>query len=243
MKTKSILVILLGMLILSAACKKEEATTSGITQICTLNKITYWNGMMPADVITDSAGNVTKYYMFDLVKSGDSILFKFSNQTTIWYILYDNLKRPIKYESNEGSSYELTYNNTKEQPSKIFYKSTIDSTESTMLLTYTNNNISQIKWINDGSELNLAVDYHLSKSNKLSNKLKLLVPGWRMSMLIPYNFALMFSANLAKSITLIGSTEALNYNYDFDDNDNIIKEKLIFGVSDSMVTNYGYTCK
>jgi hypothetical protein len=228
---------------MAVGCKKDETTSSGYFKTCTLNKITYWNGMMPADVITDSAGNVTKYYMFDLVKSGDSILFKFSNQTTIWYILYDNLKRPIKYESTEGSSYELTYNNTKEQPSKILYKSTIDSTEYAMLLTYTNNNISQIKWINDGSELNLAVDYHLSKSNKLSNKLKLLVPGWKMDMLIPYNFALMFSANLAKSITLIGSTEALNYNYDFDDNDNIIKEKLIIGVSDSMVTNYGYTCK
>jgi hypothetical protein len=243
MKIKSILVVLLGMLILSAACKKEEATTSGITQICTLNKITYWNGMLPVDVVTDSAGNITKYYLYDLVKSGDSVLFKFLNQGTVWYILYDNLKRPIKYESTEGIVYELTYNSTKEQPSSIFYKSPIDSIESTMQLTYTNNNISQIKWNNDGEEFNLVVDYYLSRTNKLAKELKLLVPGWKMDMQIPYNFALMFSANLAKSITLFGSTESLNYNYDFDNNSNIIKQKLIFGGSDTLVTDYGYTCR
>jgi hypothetical protein len=243
MKSKSLLLLLSSLLLVASACKKDETTTSGYAKTCRLNKITYWGGMLPVDVLTDSAGNVTKYYMFDLVKNGDSVLFKYSNQSTVWYILYDNLKRPIKYESTEGSLYELTYNNTKEQPSRIFYKSTIDSTEYTMLLTYTNNNISQIKLINDGDELNLAVDYHLNKLNKLANNLKLLVPGWSMSMQIPYNFALMFSANLAKSITLIGSTEALKFNYEFDDNNNVIKEELIFGGSDTLVTNYGYTCK
>ena len=243
MKTNALLFILSGLLIMAIACKKEEATTSGSTQTCTLNKISYLNGMMSVDIITDSAGNVTKFYAYDLVKSGDSVLFKFLNQGTVWYILYDNVKRPIKYESAEGFVYELTYNNSKEQPSRIFYKNAFDSSESTMQLTYTNNNISQIKWINDGEEFNLAVDYHLNRTNKLANKLKLLVPGWKMDMQIPYNFALMFSANLAKSITLIGSTEALNYNYDFDNNNNVIKEELIFGGSDTLTTNYGYTCK
>jgi hypothetical protein len=243
MKTKLILFILSSLLVVVSACKKEETTVSGTTQTCTLNKITYWNGMLPVDVVTDSSGNITKYYVYDLIKSGDSVLFKFLNQGTVWYILYDNLKRPIKYESKEGFLYELTYNNTKEQPSRIFYKSPNDSIGLVMQLTYTNNNISQIKWIDDTDELNLNVDYYLSKTNKLANKLKLLVPGWKMDTQIPYNFALMFSANLPKSITLIGSNEGLYYKYDFDNNNNISKEKLIFGNSDTLVTSYGYTCR
>ena len=243
MKTKTLTYILFGILFTAVSCKKDDSSVGAVQKSCTLYKITYWNGMMPVDVITDSAGNITKYHIYNLVKSGDSVLFKFQNQGTVWYILYDNLKRPIKYESEEGYVYELTYNNAKEQPSKIYYQSPIDSIGTTMLLTYTNNNISQIKWIDDAKELNLAVNYHLSQTNKLASQLKLLVPGWSMDMQIPYNFALMFSANLAKSITLTGATEALNYDYDFDNNNNVIKEKLIFGSSDTLETSYGYMCK
>lgn len=243
MNMKPLLFILSGLLIITVACKKEEATTRGTTQTCTLNKITYWNGTLPVDVVTDSLGNITKYDAYDLVRSGDSVLFNFLNQGTVWYILYDNLKRPIKYESKEGIVYDLTYDNSKEQPSRIFYKSAIDSNESTMQLTYTNNNISQIKWIIDGVEFKRNVDYYLTRTNKLANQLKLLVPGWKMNRQMPYNFALMFSANLAKSITYIGSTEGMYYNYYFDNNNNIIKEEIILGGSDTLFTNYGYTCK
>lgn len=240
---KPLLFILSGLLILTVACKKEEATTSGPTQTCTLNKITYWNGTLPVNVVTDSLGNITKYDAYDLVRSGDSVLFNFLNQGTVWYILYDNLKRPIKYESKQGIVYELTYDNSKEQPSRIFYKNAIDSNEATMQLTYTNNNISQIKWIIDGVESKRSVDYYLTRTNKLANQLKLLVPGWKMDMQMPYNFALMFSANLAKSVTYVGLTEGMYYYYDFDNNNNIIKEEIILGGSDTLFTNYGYTCK
>ena len=199
--------------------------------------------MMPVDVTTDSAGNITKYHIYDLVKSGDSILYKFLNQGIVWYILYDNLKRPVKYESTEGYLYELTYNNTKEQPSIIFYKSPIDSVGTTMQLTYTNNNISQIKWTTNGKVLDLVADYYLNKTNKLANELKLLVPGWSMDMQVPYSFAMLFSANLVKSITLPQTGEGINYTYQFDTNGNLTQEKLLFSNNDSLVTNYGYTCK
>ena len=52
----------------------------------------------------------------------------------------------------------------------------------------------------------------------------------------------MFSTNLAKSITSVGTNEGLNYNYEFDGYNNVIKEKLLFGSSDSLVTNYEYLC-
>jgi hypothetical protein len=242
MKVKTLTLILSGILFAAVSCKKDDSSVGALQKSCTLNKITYWNGMMPVDVITDSAGNITKYHIYDVIKSGDSVLFRFQNQGTVWYILYDNLKRPIKYESDEGFVYELTYNNAKEQPSKIYYQSPIDSIGTTMLLTYTNNNISQIKWITDTEELNLVVDYYLNRTNKLASQLKLLVPGWKMDIQIPYNFALMFSTNLAKSITSVGTNEGLNYNYEFDGYNNVIKEKLLFGSSDSLVTNYEYLC-
>ena len=234
---------MLGVLFASASCKKDDSSVGSVQKSCTLNKITYWNGMMPVDVTTDSAGNITKYHIYSLVKSGDSILYKFLNQGIVWYILYDNLKRPVKYESTEGYLYELTYNNTKEQPSIIFYKSPIDSFGTTMQLTYTNNNISQIKWTTNGKVLDLVADYYLNKTNKLANELKLLVPGWSMDMQVPYSFAMLFSANLVKSITLPQTGEGINYTYQFDTNGNLTQEKLLFSNNDSLVTNYGYTCK
>lgn len=235
---------MLGVLFASASCKKDDTSVGSVQKSCTLNKIIYWNGMMPVDVKTDSLGNITKYGAFDLVKSGDSLLFKIpGSMDATWYILYDNLKRPIKYESNEGLSYTLTYNNSKEMPSKIVYKGALDTVGLTLLPTYTGSNISQIKYIANGQELNLVVDYFYNKSNVLATKLKILVPGWKLDAQMPWSFAMMFSANLVKSITLPQTQEGMNYSYQFDANNNIIQEKLLFGATDSSITQYGYQCK
>lgn len=243
MKTKALPFILSGLLIMAIACKKEEATTSGSTQTCTLNKISYLNGLVPMDVIVDSLGNIRKYGVYDLVKSGDSMLFKLSPEITYWYILYDNLGRPIEYKSAEGYSYALTYNNTKEQPQKIVFKSPSNPNDLTMTLTYANNNVSLINWNSNGQNMILSVTYDLSKTNTLAKSLKLLVPGWKLDMQAPYTFATLFSQNLVKSITEANMASNINYYHKLDNNGNITQEKLMFSSTDSLVTNYGYTCK
>ena len=242
MKTKTLTYILLGILFTAVSCKKDDSSVGAVQKSCTLNKITY-DGF-PMEVVTDGSDNITNYGPFNAQKSGDSLLFKApGSMNAAWYILYDNLKRPIKYESTEGISYTLTYNNQKEQPQKIVYWSSFDSIEITMLPTYNGNNISQLTWITDAEELILMVDYYLNKSNTLSNKLKVLVPGWKLDGQFPFSFAMMFNANLVKSITLPQTGEGLNYNYQFDENGNLTQEKLLFSNNDSLVTDYGYTCK
>ncbi len=194
-------------------------------------------------VIKDSAGNITKYGPYDLVEKGDSTLFQDPSKNTVWYIFYDNLKRPVRYESNDGFYYQLTYDNTKEQPSKISYKSPSDSFETTMLLTYTGDNITQIRYSSNGEDLNLFVDYYLNVDNKLANQLKVLVPGWSLYMQVPFSFAMLFSNNLVKSISLPQTSEAINYKYQFDNYGNITRERLSFSNTDSLITNYEYECK
>lgn len=242
MKTKAMIYILVGVLFASASCKKAESSVGSVKKNCTLNKITYDD--FPIDVVTDSLGNITNYGLFNVQKSGDSLLFKMPGSVAAtWYILYDNQGRPIKYESAEEASYSLTYNNPKEQPQKIVYRSIFDSIEITMLPTYNGDNISKITWITDTEELDLMVDYYFDKSNTLASKLKILVPGLGLDMQSPFSFAMMFSANLVKSIKLPQSSEGMNYSYQFDDYGNLMQEKLLFGTTDSLITQYGYQCK
>lgn len=241
---KPLLFILSGLLIITVACKKDLTTTIGNSkQACTLNKITYWNGLLPMDVTVDSLGNIIKYGDYHLVKSGDSMLFKISPTVTYWYILYDNLGRPIQYKSVEGYSYELTYNNTKEQPQKIVYKNPINPGDLTMILTYNNNNVSQINWSHNGQHINFLVDYYLNKTNTLAKSLKLLVPGWKLDTQLPYVFATLFSQNLVKSTTAPNSGPNINYYYEFDSIGNITQTRILLNLADSVVTDYRYTCK
>lgn len=245
-KNKVLLFTLSAFLLTFTSCKKEEASDSSVVgskQTCTLNKISYWSGLMPMDVATDSLGNIIKYGIYDLVKSGDSVLFRLNGQITSWYILYDKSGRPIQYKSAEGYSYELTYNNTNEQPQKIVFKSPSTPNDLTMMLTYTDNNVSQIRWTNNGQETILFVTYNLNKLNLLAKSLKLLVPGWKLDMQVPYSFATLFSKNLVKTIGVVNMSEMVKYDYKFDSNGNITQEKLLFGPNDTLVTNYGYLCK
>lgn len=231
------------MALIFVSCKKEDSSVSGPAAKCTLSKIVYWNNNFPMTVTKDSAGNITKYGPYDLVQKGDSILFQDPSMRTVWYILHDNLNRPIRYESSDGFYYQLTYNNTKEQPYRISYKSSSDSVETTMLLTYTGNNITQIIYSSNGEDLNLLVDYYPNIDNKLAKQLKVLVPGWSLYMQVPFNFAMLFSNNLVKSISLPQTSEAISYKYQFDNYGNITRERLSFSNTDSLITNYEYDCK
>lgn len=234
---------LVAALVLSVfvSCKKEDSAVGGPSVKCSLSKVIYWNNSFPMTVSRDSLGNIVKYGPFDLEKRTDSLLFKNWSGETVWYILYDNLNRPIKYENSDGEFYELTYNNSMEKPERIFYKGASDSIGLTMQLTYAGENITQLKFNNNGEELNLTVDY-FNRRNVIAKELKLLVPGWQLGMQIPYNFAMMFSADQVKSISLLQTSESIEYSYQYNEKGNLTKEKIMFGITDSVVTNYEYLC-
>ncbi len=239
MKTIYLSIIFATIVLSFSACKKVETTLQKV-ETCSLTNIIFDNGSTYANITCDSVGNISTYSFLTLVKNGDSLLFKYFGNNTYGYVLYDKLNRPIKYDSKSGAAINISYNNSLEQPEKIIFIDKFDTSEITMLLTYIDNNVSQINYTSPDGTINLNVDYYPNQTNPLAPNLKLLGSVFRTFGMDPMNFALLFSKNLAKSMSSIMGVEA-NYTYTFDGN-KLTKEKINFLGQDSMVTNYVYTC-
>ncbi len=254
--TKSILFILGLVLFTINACKKDSASSTpeinqpiDETQNCLMNK-------MNSDSIKYNPDSSIYAYGYIFFKRfGDTVHTQFYGMP-YFYIVYDNLNRPVNirpyYDNNSNKLY--TYIGETDQISSVeSFNYSYDSLNVPILSYYYKINFAYIgdkitsanyEFINLSKNIPLLKGtFSYSYSNKyIDNRIhtfqKLIVLGSN-----PINEITLFSKYPVSKIIDSQNTFNTIFTYEFDANGKITKQIMNTIGSEPEITNYSYSCK